>query len=112
MPQYTQLFAERLAYGRIDIVVQSPERGPKCVNPDILVKECGVVQGDALETLQIRRELVELGKAPTTLLLDADLDIANPAALQLDALGNDLLLQPRIQSAALSTQITEPPTVR
>ena len=61
--------------------------------PEVLVEVVRVVDRDALKALEIRRKLVELRESAAALLLDAYLDLANPAALQLDALCDNLLLE-------------------
>ena len=63
------------------------------MHADVLVELAGVVERDALEALQVRRDLVELREPPAALLLDAHLDLAYPAALELDALCDDFRLQ-------------------
>ena len=68
------------------------------MDPDVLVQESGIVECDALKTLEVGRELVQLGEPPTTLLFNANLDVANPAALQLYALGDDFFLETTAES--------------
>jgi len=59
----------------------------------ILVKVCRVVQRNSLKALQICGELVEFGETATALLFHADLNLADPATLKFNPLGNDFLLQ-------------------
>ena len=88
-----ELFTERAALGRVDSVRDGAEGGPEGVHADVLVEVAGIVERDALEALEVRRDLIKLGEAAAALLLDAHLDLADPAALELDALRDDLRLQ-------------------
>lgn len=61
------------------------------MHTDVLVEVRGVVERDAFQALEARRDLVQLREAATALLLDANLDFADPSALELDALRDDLI---------------------
>ena len=94
MAEHAQLLAEWLACRRINCDVRDgTEGGPEGVYPEVLVEVVGVVDRDAFETLQVRGELVELRETAAALLLDANLDFADPPALELNALSDDLLFQ-------------------
>lgn len=64
------------------------------MHTDVFIEVGGVVESDALEAFQASRKFVDLGEASTALLLNADLYFTDPSALKLNALGNDLLLEP------------------
>ena len=64
------------------------------MNAQVLVEVDAVVDGNALERLELLRDLVDLGETPATLLLNVHLHRADPSALKLNALRDDLLLQP------------------
>ncbi len=91
MTERAQLLPERLALRRVDGVVHGAESGPQSVHADVLVEVRGIVERDAFQALEACRDLVELCEAAAALLLYADLDFADPAALELDALCDDLV---------------------
>jgi hypothetical protein len=62
------------------------------VDTQVLVEVLRVVKGDALEALDVCGQLVKLRETTSTLLLDTDLDFADPATLQFNTLGDDFLL--------------------
>lgn len=98
MSEHAQFLAERLAHRCIHVVVQRTESSPKSVDTDVLVEESRVVESNAFKTLEVGRELVKLGKTATTLLLNANLDVTNPTALELDTLRDDLFLETKAGS--------------
>lgn len=60
----------------------------------VLVKDLAVVERYLLELLEAALELAELRQPAATLVLDVRLDLADPLALKLDALRDNLLLEP------------------
>jgi hypothetical protein len=70
------------------------------VHADIVVESRRVVERDALELLERGGEVVQLGEAAAALFFDLGLDGAEPAALQLDALGDDFLTEAIYQYAS------------
>jgi hypothetical protein len=94
--EHAKLLTERLAYGCINSVSERANSGPERVYAQVLVEVGRVIKCDTLKTLEVRSELVELRQASTTLLLDANLDLTDPATLQLNSLRDDLLLEARI----------------
>jgi hypothetical protein len=64
------------------------------VNADVLVENLAVVERHLLELLEAALELAELRQPTAALVLDVRLNLADPLALELDALSNNLLLEP------------------
>lgn len=91
VPQHAQFVAERPPHGRIDGVVHRTQGRPQRVNAQVLVEVGRVVECDPLEALQVCGELVEFGEAAAALLFYAELDLADPATLELNPLCNDFL---------------------
>ena len=91
--EHAQFVAERASHGRIDGVVDGAQGRPQGMYAQILVEVGRVVQRNSLEALQICGELVEFGEAATALLFYADLNLADPATLKFNPLGNNFLLQ-------------------
>jgi hypothetical protein len=91
--KHAQLVAEWASHGRIDGVIDCAQGRPQCMNAQILIEVGGVVQRNSLEALQICGELVEFSETATALLFHVDLNLADPATLEFNPLGNDFLLQ-------------------
>lgn len=64
------------------------------MHADVLVEVVGVVESEAFKALQVGCEFVKFGEAATTFLLNANLDFANPTALEFNTLSDDFLLEP------------------
>lgn len=91
--QDAELVAEWFTDGSVDGGVKSSDGRPKGVYAEVLVEVVGVVEGDTFEAFKVGCKFVELGEATAALLLDAELDLTDPATLKFDALVYDFLLQ-------------------
>jgi hypothetical protein len=88
-----ELVPEGLAHGRVDGVADGAEGRPNSVCAHSIVQDSSIVERERLELLERRSKLVKTGKTAAALGFDPDLDLADPAALELDALSDHFLLE-------------------
>lgn len=72
-------------------VGDGPECAPETVHTDVFVNVRSIVGRRALELFQAGCKLFEFGESSTAFGFDSDFDLADPASLEFDALGDDFL---------------------
>ena len=76
------------------VVGERTDGSPEGVDADVFIEVGTVVESNPFKLLEVTGEFLKFGETTATFLLDPKLDLPDPSALQLYALGNDLLFQP------------------